>query len=177
MVWRANDPPGHESAKLWPEIVKWTRGKVLDVGCGTQKTFPHFIGVDNCKDEQLFGQTIRPDVKINDAGDLSSFASQSMDAVFSSHLLEHIEPERVGDVLSEWCRVIKPKGYLVMYLPDEDTYPKMGEPGANVDHKWNVSYDKVVGYMDEVPRNWDLVDFQKRSEDREYSLFFVFKVF
>lgn len=177
MVWRATDPTGRESAKIWPEIVKWTRGKVLDVGCGEQKTFPHFIGVDNGVDEALFGMPVKADIKIEDAGNLSIFGSQSFDAVFSSHLLEHIEPERVSDTLSEWCRIIKPKGYLVMYLPDEDSYPKVGETGANKDHKWNVNYDKVIEYMDKVPRNWDLVDFQKRDQDMEYSLYFVFKVF
>jgi hypothetical protein len=65
---------------------------------------------------------------------------------------------------------------LILYVPDEDEYPKVGEKGANPDHKWNVNYDKVVKYMEGVPRNWDLIDFQKRNQGDEYSLFFVFKL-
>jgi len=61
-------------------------------------------------------------------------------------------------------------------LPDEDEYPKVGEQGANPDHKWNVNYDRVVEAMEKVPRSWDLVQFEKRNQTDEYSLFFVFKM-
>ena len=60
-----------------------------------------------------------------DCKKLELFASQSMDFVFSSHLLEHIED--AGAALKEWWRVIKHNGYLVLYLPDDELYPKMGE--------------------------------------------------
>src|SRR6185503_12589720 len=64
----------------------------------------------------------------------------------------------------------------ILYLPDQDQYPKVGEYGANPDHKWNVNYDKVIAAMEQVSRGWDLVDYQVRSEADEYSLFFVFKL-
>lgn len=172
MTWRADGIPGNESYKIRWEIVKWTRGRGLDLGSGVAKTYSHWIGVDNKKDTALFGQPINPDITIETAERLELFASQSMDFVFSSHLLEHIEPAKVADTLKEWMRVIKPKGYLVLYLPDEDEYPKIGEPGANIDHQWNVNYERVIDYM---PDGFDLVDFQKRSADNEYSLYFVFK--
>ena len=47
MVWKADDPQGNESGKIRWELVKWTRGRGLDVGCGPNKAFPHMIGVDN----------------------------------------------------------------------------------------------------------------------------------
>lgn len=173
MVWKADDPPGNESAKCRWEVVKYTRGKGLDIGCGACKQFPHWIGVDNCKDVKLFNQSMDPDVVVDTAEDLSLFAAQSMDFVFSSHLLEHIPYERVAETLKEWMRVLKNKGYLVLYLPDEDEYPKVGEPGANVDHQWNVNYDRVIEAMKDL--SWDLIDFQKRNQEREYSLLFVFQ--
>jgi len=174
MTWKIDDPMGNEARKVAWEVVKWTRGRGLDIGCGPGKTFPHWIGVDNCIDEKLFGIKCNPDVKVADCGDLDMFTSQSMDFCFSSHLLEHVPPESVKSTLREWMRLIKPKGYLILYLPDEDQYPKVGEEGANPDHKWNVNYDRVVEYMKSAG-SWDLVDFQKRSEDREYSLLFVFQ--
>jgi len=169
MTWKIDDPQGNESAKIKWEIVPYTRGKGLDLGCGPYKTFPHFIGVDNGNHAQ-FGWNIKPDVFVETCEKLDIFASQSMDFVFSSHLLEHIED--YAGALKEWYRVLKVGGYLILYVPDEDEYPKVGEKGANPDHKWNVSYDRVVEAMS---GSWDLVDFQKRNEEQEYSLFFVFK--
>ena len=174
MTWKVTDPQGNEAFKVRWEVVQWTRGRGLDIGCGVQKTFQHWIGVDNCKDAELFGHPVKPDVHIEDAGDLSLFQSKTMDFVFSSHLLEHIEPERVSNVLKEWWRLMKDGAYLTLYLPDEDEYPKVGEPEGNIDHKWNVNKDRVIEYMRPL-KGWDLVDYQKRNQDREYSLLFVFR--
>lgn len=174
MVWRPQDPQGNETGKITWELVRWTRGKGLDIGCGPHKGFPHFIGVDNGFDIANFGIQFKPDVWIDDATDLRLFASDQYDFVYSSHVLEHIPFENVVKALKEWLRVIKPNGYLVMYLPDETLYPKVGEKGANPDHKWNVSYDKVVDLMRKAG-HWDLVDWQRRDQGSEYSLFFVFQ--
>lgn len=183
MTWRSDDPTGNESGKIKWEIVKWTRGRGLDVGAGMWKTYPHFIGVDNKTDEMRLNQPIKPDVVVDTGAKLDMFASGSMDFVFSSHLLEHFDPEDVPAALKEWMRVIKSRGYLVLYLPDEDEYPKCKEEsrgfmkyeeGCNRDHRWNVNYDRVVELMKGVG-GWDLVDFQKRNKDMEYSLYFVFQ--
>jgi predicted SAM-dependent methyltransferase len=162
----------NEAAKIRWELVPYMRGRVLDLGCGPYKAFPHFTGVDNGHHWGMRGA----DVRVDTAENLDLFASRSMDGVFSSHLLEHIAEDKVPAALTEWCRVIKDGGHLMLYLPDEDDYPKVGEPGANPDHKWNVNYDRVVEAMDKVPRSWDLVQFEKRNEADEYSLFFVFKM-
>lgn len=173
MTWNRDDPQGNEGFKVRWEIIQYTRGRGLDLGCGPQKTFPHFIGVDNNIDEQLFGIKANPDIKVESCEKLDLFATNSFDFVFSSHLLEHFDYAKVPAILCEWMRVIKHNGYLVLYLPDEDAYPKVGEEGANHDHKWNVSYQKVVDAMQDT--YWDLVDFQTRHQDKEYSLYFVFK--
>lgn len=173
-MWRITDPQCNESSKIRWEIVEYTRGKGLDVGCGLQKLYPHWIGVDNKTDERLFGHPINCDIRVDTAERMEIFASGSMDFIFSSHLLEHIEPERVTGALREWMRIIKPKGYLVLYLPDEDEYPKVGTEGCNPDHKWNVNYDRLIQYM-RGAGGWDLIEFQKRNQEREYSLYFVFQ--
>lgn len=173
MTWRLDDPCGDESGKIRWELVPYTRGRGLDLGCGPSKAFPHFIGVDNYTDTQLFGIQMKPDV-VCDVTKLDVFGAASMDFVYSSHVLEHIAYDKVPATLAEWWRVIKPGGYLVLYLPDEDEYPKCGEEGANPDHKWNVNYGRVLAPMKELG-GWDFVRFEKRNQDREYSLFFVFQ--
>jgi predicted SAM-dependent methyltransferase len=170
MTWTLENSKCDEASKIRWECVPYFHGRVLDIGCGMFKCFPHWIGVDN-------GHHWGPqgvDVKC-EATKLDIFASQSCDGVFSSHLLEHIPYEQVPATLSEWFRVIKQGGYLMLYLPDEDEYPKVGEYGANPDHKWNVNYDRVVECAEKVPYSWDLIEFEKRNEGDEYSVWFVFR--
>ncbi len=174
-MWKPDGPQGNEAAKIKWEIVPYTRGKGLDLGCGPYKAFPHFRGIDSNADAKLFGiEATSADFIIPTCEVLDDFASSSQDFIFSSHLLEHIVEWE--NALKEWFRVLKQGGHLILYLPDEDEYPKVGEKGANPDHKWNCSYDKIVDAMKRIG-GWDLVDFQKRNEGDEYSLFFVFKKF
>lgn len=176
MTWRREDPQGNEAGKIKWELVRWTRGRGLDIGAGPVRTFNHFITVDNNVDAILFNIPMpRPDLLVADAGNLDVVADESMEYAFSSHLLEHIEPERIVKVLREWWRTIKVGGSLILYVPDEDEYPKIGEEGANTDHKWNVSYNEVMRLMHKTKVPFDLMDFQKRNSGMEYSLYFVFK--
>jgi ADP-heptose:LPS heptosyltransferase/predicted SAM-dependent methyltransferase len=173
MTWNIDDSQGNESGKIVWETVPYTRGRGLDLGCGAYKVWPHAIGVDNYSDTVLFKVAMKPDV-VSSVTKLDVFGSASMDWVYSSHVLEHVEFEQVPDTLREWMRVLKPSGYLILYLPDEDEYPKVGEEGANPDHKWNVNIDRVVGVMKKLG-GWDLVRCEKRNADLEYSIFFVFQ--
>ena len=218
MTWTLEGQQGAEAQKCMWDLVPFMRGRALDLGCGPYKAFRHMTGIDNCKDTQLFGIQMKPDV-VGDVADLSMFASCSMDMVFSSHTLEHIEFDKVPATLKEWMRVLKQGGHLILYLPSEDEYPRCsgkdewrdwfersgggfpdtvaaveafatirrargetkigtiyaGTPFANSDHKWDVSYDKIVAAMETVPWGWDLVEFENRNEGNEYSLWFVFK--
>lgn len=173
MTWKIDDPQGNESAKIRWELVPYTRGVGLDLGCGAYKTFPHFIGVDNLTDRRLFGTQMQPDIVIPTCEKLSIFATQSMNFVFSSHLLEHIEDTKAS--LAEWWRVIKVGGYLCLYLPHKDFYPNIGQEGANPDHKHDFLPKDIVAAMEEVADGWDLVENQERNEGFEYSFFQVYK--
>lgn len=172
MVWNKTDPYKAESKKIVWEVAPFLRGRGIDIGAGDFKILPHAISVDNCHHSQ-FGLQIRPDVYVDTAEDLTVFGSQSMDFVYSSHLLEHmIDPQKT---LKEWWRLVKPGGYLILYLPHEDYYPKVGEDGANPDHKWNLNNDQVTIWMSNVSGTWDLIKNQTRNEDDEYSFLQIYK--
>lgn len=174
MVWRIDDPQGNEAAKVKYDIVRYTRGRGLDLGCGPSKAFPHFIGVDSGKDTQLFGVQMKPDVIVEDCSNLSLFSSESMDFVFSSHLLEHIEDTQ--SALAEWWRVIKPGGYLVLYLPHRDLYPNVGTEGANPDHKHDfVPADIRAALLARSDRNIHMEAQEVRADAREYSFLQIFR--
>jgi len=173
-MWRQDDPQGNEAQKIKYDIVPYTRGRGLDLGCGPFKAYKHFIGVDNGHHWGTGGADV-----VSEATDLSLFATNTLDFVFSSHLLEHIQD--AGQALSEWFRVLKPGGHLVLYLPHDELYPKVGESGANPDHKHNLNQDIIIDLMREVG-GWNLVENELRDQDNgqgengnEYSFFQVFQ--
>lgn len=168
MTWRDTDPQGNESSKIKWELVEYTTGVGLDLGCGKFKAFPHFTGVDNGHHWGTDGI----DVVVDTCENLGRFASQSHDFVFSSHLLEHIEDTKKA--LKEWWRVLKVGGYLILYLPHKDLYPNVGQEGANPDHKHDFLPEDIESVMKDVG-GWDLLRNETRDQGREYSFFQVYK--
>lgn len=168
MVWRIEDPQGNEAAKIRWELVEYTSGRGLDLGCGQFKAFPHFIGVDNGHHWGMKGV----DVHVDSCDDLSLFSSDSVDFVFSSHLIEHIQDTKKA--LKEWYRVIKNGGYLIIYAPHKEHYPNVGEKGANPDHKHDFLPEDIETIMAGVG-GWDLIRNETRAQGREYSFLQVYK--
>jgi len=169
MTWIAGSPEGNESGKIRHKIVPYTSGKGLDIGCGPWKAWPHFISID--AKEEWVNLDWSPDIKM-DGTLLDIFAAGSMDFVYSSHFLEHVEDTEA--TLREWWRVIKPGGYLVLYLPHKGFYPNIGEPGHNPEHKHDFLPEDIVRVMERVG-SWDLVENEDRNERDEYSFFQVYK--
>lgn len=169
MVWRATDPQCNESKKIVWEVAPYLRGRGLDVGAGDFKILPQAISVDNMH-HAAFGFTIKPDI-VAEADNLSVFATGSMDFVYSSHTLEHVDD--MAATLKEWWRVIKVGGILALYLPHADYYPNIGKPGANPDHKRDFRPADVIGAMPNT--GWEMLERQERNEDMEYSFLLVFR--
>ena len=174
MVWRMEDPQGNEAGKCKYDIVPYTRGVGLDLGCGPHKAFPHFIGMDSGKDTALFGIKMKPDVTLKTCERLEDDVhAESCDFVFSSHLLEHIVDHFAA--LREWWKVIKPGGHLVLYLPHKDLYPNIGQPGANPDHVHDFMPEDIIDAMRQVGFDWSLLVNETRSGGMEYSFLQVFR--
>jgi ADP-heptose:LPS heptosyltransferase/predicted SAM-dependent methyltransferase len=171
MTWNIDDPVGNEAAKIRWELVPYTRGTGLDLGCGPWKAFPHFIGVDSGQDQPLLDGRMNQNV-CADCRDLKIFGSQTMDFVFSSHLLEHMEDHKA--TLKEWWRVIKVGGFLCLYLPHKKFYPNIGKSGSNPDHKHDFLPEDIIEAMKGIG-GWDLLENQERDQEQEYSFFQVYK--
>lgn len=99
----------------------------LHVGCGgaTKKnTTPEFAR-DGWKEIRF---DINPDVQPDIVGtmtDMSAVADESVDAIFSSHNIEHLYPHEVPIALKEFLRVLKPAGFLVVTCPDLQSVCKL----------------------------------------------------
>ena len=60
---------------------------------------------------------VQPDF-VAQAHQLGPVASGSVDAVFSSHCIEHLYLDQAVPALAEWRRVLKPDGFLLLVCPD-----------------------------------------------------------
>ncbi len=92
----------------------------LHVGCGSKNkehTTPEF-NTDKWRELRLdINEAANPDI-VGTMTEMSGVADSSVDAVFSSHNLEHLYAHDVPIALKEFLRVLKPDGYLVVTCPD-----------------------------------------------------------
>jgi SAM-dependent methyltransferase len=104
---------------LPPSLTKTRR--VLHVGCGApspDKLPAAFFAPGAWAEIRLdIDPDVEPDV-IASITDMAAVPSGSVDAVWSSHNLEHLFPHEVPLALAEFRRVLKPDGFALMTMPD-----------------------------------------------------------
>ena len=90
----------------------------LHVGCGPkyQDRTP-FANKDWREIRLDIDQSVQPDV-VGTMTDISAVESESVDAVFSSHNIEHLYPHEVSIALGEFKRVLKVDGFVLITCPD-----------------------------------------------------------
>jgi predicted SAM-dependent methyltransferase len=137
-----------ETSVCRERLKKFCFGDGLDLGFGGDPIIPSAITVDmnipyaevGCSPQHLHG----------DARNLCWFKDGVLDYVYSSHLLEDFPEGETGLVLTEWMRVIKPGGFLILYCPDEQKYRehcRLTGQGYNEAHKvsrFSLDYVKQV---------------------------------
>ena len=112
-------PSPHPSASAPAEAPAAVK-TVLNVGCGytlRQKLHPHFHGPEWREVRLDVDPAVHPDI-ICSITDMSPIATGLVDAIWSSHNLEHLQRHEVPAALAEFIRVLKPQGLLLLTLPD-----------------------------------------------------------
>jgi SAM-dependent methyltransferase len=93
----------------------------LNVGCGpvyeNDRIPTYFRSADWCEIRLDVDPATQPDI-IASITDLSCVLSDSVDAIWSSHNLEHLYPHEVERALKEFLRVLKPSGFAYLKVPD-----------------------------------------------------------
>lgn len=100
---------------------KYCQGKGLDIGYGGDLLVPNCVGWD---------------VEDGDAQYLEGVPKKTFDFVYSSHLLEEILYPKLA--LKCWFAVVKPGGYLILYLPHRDLYEKR----KRLPSRWNPAHKR-----------------------------------
>lgn len=110
-----------ETATCRSVLAPYCIGNGLDIGSGGDPIVPWAICIDRAESDgrrSHVGQ--HPTHLVGDASDLHWFKDGCLDWVYSSHCLE--DAEDTQSWLSEWLRVLRFGGLLVLFLPDQAAY-------------------------------------------------------
>lgn len=132
----------HEWRVLNDDYNRYLTGNGIDIGSG------------HCP---LSVSGVAPwDKEDGDATYMEGVPDDEYDFVYSSHCLEHIED--IPLALNNWCRILKPGGYLFVAVPDWTLYEKEQWPSIfNDDHKCTFSKTKRLArkthfYADDIEK-------------------------
>ena len=90
----------------------------LHVGCGPKRQNRTPFAGKPWRELRLdIDASVQPDV-VGTMIDMSAVTNGSVDAVFSSHNIEHLYPHEVTLALAEFRRVLKPGGFVLITCPD-----------------------------------------------------------
>jgi len=91
-----------------------------------------------------------------DAQIMAGVQDEKYDFVHSSHCLEHLVNPHEG--VKNWLRIVRPGGYLIVTVPDEDLYEQGIFPSTfNKDHKWSFTIFKDKSWSNRSINILDLV--------------------
>ena len=114
---------------------RWLVGYGLDIGGGNDS-----IGVYQSLFPLIKAVTLY-DMPQGDAQFLYNVPDNAFDFVYSAHCLEHMVCPEIA--LNNWLRVLKPNGFLILTIPDEDMYEQGVWPSTfNYDHKHTFTINK-----------------------------------
>ena len=123
----------------------YCKGQGLDVCYGGN------LVSDNCVGWEWFH---------GDAHYLRPLKDRTFDFVYSSHALEHMDDPALA--LQNWWRVLKPGGYLILYIPHRDLL----EQRTTLPSRWNSDHKHFfLPDKDESPHTIGLIPLVQRTLD------------
>jgi SAM-dependent methyltransferase len=122
-------------------IQRYFRGVGIDIGAGDH-SLNHYAHLF-----PLMGRVVAWDQPQGDAQLMPGVPDNTFDFAHSSHCLEHLRDP--VQALTRWVNIVKPGGYVIVTIPDEDLYEKGLWPSRfNSDHKLSFT----IGKPRDVPR-------------------------
>jgi SAM-dependent methyltransferase len=138
---------GNSVSFIFDKAKGYCQGKGIDVGAGSGP-LPGSIPIENEEEQNAYK--------------LDKFLDGSLDYVFSSHCLEHLDNWK--DALSLWIRKLKTNGILFLYLPHESMHLwNPGGPWVGNRHKWIPTYKIISKYL--VDNMMDIIEFNPGKDE------------
>lgn len=110
-------------------------GSGIDIGAGADSIGRYQLAFRGIKQVRAW------DMPDGDAQYLKGVDDNTYDFAVSSHSLEHMVDVEIA--LRNWIRVVKPGGYIILAVPDEEMYERNIWPSiSNSDHKWSFTVRK-----------------------------------
>lgn len=114
---------------------RWLTGYGLDIGGGADS-----IGIYQSLFPLIKAVTLY-DMPQGNAQFLYNVPDNAFDFVYSAHCLEHMVNPEIA--MNNWLRVLKPGGFMILTIPDEDMYEQGVWPSTyNFDHKHTFTIHK-----------------------------------
>lgn len=137
---------GNAVSFIKEKALTYCTGKGIDIGAD-RWPFPGALPIQN-------------EVHQN-ANKLDSFENDSLDYVFSSHCLEHVDDWK--GALNLWITKLKPGGILFLYLPHKSNKLwRPGGPWVGMGHKWSPTYQRIIKFISS--KGMEIVEYNNRRD-------------
>lgn len=149
-------PNESKESSLTPSMSK----TFLHVGCGPKHKNATTKGFNTPDWSELrldIDSSVSPDI-IGTMTDMSGVVDGSVDAIFSSHNIEHLYPHEVPKAFAEFLRVLNDDGFLVVTCPDLQSVcaliadGKLLEPAYNSNAGPIAAVDILYGHRPSMAR-------------------------
>ena len=130
-------PRRSETSRYRDVLAPFCAGHGVDIGFGGDPITPTALRMDLPSPYTAVGKF--PVQFAGDCRDLHWFGDDTLDFVYSSHVLEDFPANETMSILREWTRVLRPGGRLILLLPDQQRYL------AYCRRTGQISPDGVVG--------------------------------
>jgi len=107
-----------------------------------------------------------------ETGSLERFKNESLDCVFSFHVLEHVHKENVGQLVADIHRVLRPGGFSVHQIGIDDHlqhYDGKMSPKAYIsysDKMWKLFFENGVQYFNRLQMSEWLRAFARKDMEQ-----------
>lgn len=143
---------------------KYLKGMVLDIG---------YRGYENWETVPVVPNAIGIDLNYPGYdGKTLPFSDESVDSVYASHTLEHLEDYKW--YIRDWFRVLKINGFLIISVPHRDLYEKRKHLPSrwNADHKRFYTPSSLLAEIEESiePNSYRIRSLCDNDENFNYSI-------
>ena len=158
------------------KTVKKANVIAVDLGCGQNKATKEFFSQNmNVEPDKVIGVDIAKCEGVDIVHDLTRFPypfkDESVDAIYASHFVEHLDGTERMKFFNECYRILKPEGKMRLLHP----YYKSVRAVQDPTHKWPPIAENSYFYWDKKWREMNKLDHYPIDCDFEFNIYYVWQ--